>query len=329
MKKGIAIFLSMVVILSALVGCSAKEQSNKTTAAEGLDAANNDMGFETVDVTDENGKTVTDKNGKAKTTEVNVVYVTDKKGNTVAKVVDKDGKPVKDKKGKDVTVDTDYEITTSPTTADPDKEPTKAKTEAPTNSTTMKPVKGEDKTNEELTTLEADKEKVPSTSSKGTPVTFSNEDQQTLKNMLEVPYLYISSYENKDGVPIDIASHAAIWMAEREGLTTSAFASGTIVLDLFKYFGQTVVNFKSKCNEESKNSNIVYISRNDTFSISNYEEKTHTITIKSIEDLGNNNYYKVTADVSGAKGVKSVNAVVQKNKLDSTLGFSIKALKWR
>lgn len=319
----------MVVMLSAFVGCSAKDSTNETTAPEGLEAAGNDMGFETVEVTDENGETVTDENGKAKTTEVNVEYVTDKKGNTVAKVVDKDGNPVKDKKGKDVTVDTDYKITTSPTTADPSKAPTKAKTESSTNSTTMQPVKGEDKTKEELTTIDAGKEKIPTTSSKGTPVTFSNEDQQTLKNMLEVPSLYLSSYENADGVPIDIASHVSIWMAEREGLTTSAFASGTIVLDLFKYFGQTVVNFKSKCNEESNNPNIVYVARNDTFSISNYEAKTHTVTITGIEDLGNNNYYKVTADVSGAKGVKSVIAVVQKNKLDPTLGFSIKALKWR
>ena len=329
MRRGIAIILSMVVILSAMAGCSAKNQVNETTSAEGLDAANNDMGFETVEVTDKNGETVTDKNGKPKTTEVNVEYVTDKKGNTIAKVVDKDGKPVKDKKGKDVTVDTDYKITTEPKTADPSKAPTKAKTEKSTNSTTMKPQNGEDKTKEDLTTVEADKGKVPSTSDKGTPVTFSNEDQQILKSMLEVPSLYLSSYENADGVPIDIASHAAIWMAEREGLTTSAFASGTIVLDLFKYFGQTVVNFKSKCNEESDNPNIVYVARNDSFSISKFEEKTHTVTINAIEDLGNNNYYKVTASVSGAKRIRSVTAVVQKNKLDPTLGFSIMGLKWR
>ena len=45
-------------------------------------------------------------------------------------------------------------------------------------------------------------------------------------------------------------------------------------------------------------------------------------------DLGDNNFYKVTGKVSKADGVKEVQAVVQKNKLDSTLGFSIKALKW-
>lgn len=331
MKKTIAITLSIIVIMSAcLTACSSKNNEETT---KGLEAANNDVGFETVEVTDEDGKKVTDKSGEVVTTEVNVEYVTDKKGNTIAKVLNEKGEPVTDKKGKEVTVKSDYKVTTKAdskktTTAPADQAPTQPETEKPTSSTTMPTSKGEVTTEKELTTINSNKDKVPPTSSKGTPVTFSSEDQQTIKNMLEVPYLYLSSYENADGVPIDIASHAAIWMARREGLTTSAFASGTIVLDLFKYFGQTVVNFKSKCNEESKNSNIVYVSKTDTFSISNYEAQTHTVAIESIEDLGNNNYYKVTAKVTGAKGINSVAVIIQKNKLDATLGFSIKALKW-
>ena len=145
--------------------------------------------------------------------------------------------------------------------------------------------------------------------------------------MLEVPYLYEASYENSQGVPIGIATHAAIWMAERTGLSPSTFAAGTVVIDLFRYFGQTVVNFKIKCNEAG-NANITYNSANDTFSIASYEDQTHTVDIQSFEDLGGNNYYKVTANVSGAKGIKKVVAIVQKNRLDNSLGFSIKALKW-
>ena len=55
-------------------------------------------------------------------------------------------------------------------------------------------------------------------------------------------------------------------------------------------------------------------------------EQYGTLTI--IEDLGNNNFYKVTGTVSGTKKAKKVVAIIQKNRLDSTLGFSIKALKW-
>lgn len=65
-----------------------------------------------------------------------------------------------------------------------------------------------------------------------------------------------------------------------------------------------------------------------TFSVSKYPKKKQTVKITKIEDLGDNNFYKVTGKVSKADGVKKVQAVVQKNKLDSTLGFSIKALKW-
>lgn len=101
----------------------------------------------------------------------------------------------------------------------------------------------------------------------------------------------------------------------------------SVVLNLFKFYGQTVVNFKTQVNKVDSTP-IKYNSKNDTFSVSKYPKKKQTVKITKIEDLGDNNFYKVTGKVSKADGVKKVQAVVQKNKLDSTLGFSIKALKW-
>ena len=193
-------------------------------------------------------------------------------------------------------------------------------------------------TGSELTTLSIDEDEVPSTSATGDPVAFSDEDVVTLTHMLEVPYLYLASYENTQNVPINIATHVACWMLERENLDTNNFASGTVVIDLFNYFARTVVSFKPKCNEYTADdvdnaAPIRYNSNNDTFTVTgdSYESRTHIVNIIQIQDLGNNNYYKVIAEVSGIDSsckVSSVVAVVQKNKLDTTLGFSIKALKW-
>jgi hypothetical protein len=328
LKKSLAIILSLVVVMSCIfAACSSKTDDESTTTTDsGLESVENEYGFEYVDVTDESGEAVTDKDGNTVTTEVNVQYTTDKNGKTVAKLIDENGEVVTDKNGKDVTVKTDVELTTASDDEGSTLTTAKKSTTASTTATTQK---NESTTDSELTTISTNKDKVPSTSATGDVVNFSSDDQQIIKSMLEVPYLYKANYENADGVPISIASHAAIWMAEREGLNTTSYASGTIVLDLFKFYGQTVVNFKTKCNDESGNSNIKYNSNNDTFSITKFEEATHTITIEKIEDLGNNNYYKVTASVSGAKGIKKVYAIIQKNKLDSTLGFSIKALKWK
>ena len=174
---------------------------------------------------------------------------------------------------------------------------------------------------------ESKDDKVPSSNDKGDKVRFSAKDNTRLKDMLEVPYLYNASYENSDGVPAEIASHVAIWMAQRDGLNTTTYASGTIVLDLFKYFGQTVVNFKTNCNDNKGNADITYNTANDTFTIPKAEAHQHTVKITTTESLGNN-YYRITATVSGAGSISMVVAVVQKNKLDSSLGFSIKALKW-
>lgn len=196
----------------------------------------------------------------------------------------------------------------------------------PDTTTTTVPYDGsEGTTSSELKDSKDDK--VPNSNDKGDKVRFSAKDNTRLKDMLEVPYLYNASYENSDGVPVEIASHVAIWMAQRDGLNTTTYASGTIVLDLFKYFGQTVVNFKTNCNDNKGNADITYNTANDTFTIPKAEAHQHTVKITTTESLGNN-YYRITATVSGAGSISKVVAVVQKNRLDSSLGFSIKALKW-
>lgn len=324
--------LSLAIILSAsFVACKHQNGEDINTASTTLGGnavAEDIVGFEDVEVTDEKGKTVTEKDGKAVTKQVAVEYVTNKKGKTVAREIDEQGNPVTNKKGKEVTHDTDVDITPVPEDTPPERTSKKEKT--PTEMDTKK----DDKTTKEYTTKQSDKvdgTSVPKTTNGGERVIFSAEDQQKIKEMLEVPYLYAQNYENADGVPIEIATHAAIWMAEREGLTLSTYATGTIVLDLFKYFGQTVMHFKTKCNSEGNNPNIVYNPLNnnagDTFTIKSFEEARQTVTLTQIEDL-KNNYYKVTASVHGVKGKRVVYAIVQRNNLDATLKFSIKALRW-
>lgn len=338
MKKGFLIILSAILIMSTIfASCSSSnkvENTTDNTSKDGLDAAQNEFGFDVVDVTDNKGEVVTDKDGKNVTTEIYVEYVTDKKGNTVAVEIDNDGKHVTNAKGEEVTHKTDYKPSTTSSKNNNDEDvsndiqlPSVPETKPTTASTTMTTEKAESPTSAELTTIKRENEVVPSTSDKGEKVSFSTEDQQIIKQMLEVPYLYTESYENRDGVPISIATHAAIWMVQREAFNTTSYASSTVVLDLFNYFAQTVVNFKTLCND-ANNENIIYKSINDTFAIKSFEAPTHSVTLQSIEYLGNNNYYKVTASVSGTKKAKRVVAIIQKNRLDSSLGFSVKALKW-
>lgn len=322
MKKTIAIALALsVAVCAALSACSGNKE-NTTASPSGLGDSDNVYSLdEAITVTDEDGNAVTDENGEVLTTIVNVQY----DGDGIGHVIDKDGNPVTDSSGNEVT------LTTQPSTDDSNdddgKVPTTAK-HTTTETTTVKPSGNENTTSSEHTTIKPENNKVPSTSATGEAVTISSADQQAIKSMLEVPYLYKASYENADGVPLILAKHAALWMAEREHLNTSNYASQSIVLDLFAYFGQTVINFKTNCNTESTCPNIKYISNSDSFKISDFENSTHTVSIKKVEYLGNNNYYKVTASVSGVKNVKTVVAVMQKNRLDSSLGFSVKALKW-
>lgn len=305
LKKILVLSLCVILIAAFTFAACSKKSNDKTTTnskdttvqADDLENNNNEYGLETEDVTDKDGKTVTDAKGKAVTTDVAVVYKKDKKGNTYAQKIDKDGKAVTNKKGKPVTVkaETTKKNKTSRVNAD--------------------------------TTAFDGMETVPKTSATGKEVNFSKEDQQIIANMLEVPYLYLASYENSKGVPINIAAYTAVWMAQHDGGTASTYPSSPVVLNLFKFYGQTVVNFKTQVNKVDSTP-IKYNSKNDTFSVSKYPKKKQTVKITKIEDLGDNNFYKVTGKVSKADGVKKVQAVVQKNKLDSTLGFSIKALKW-
>lgn len=333
MKRTFILLLVCVILVSCVfASCnSKKDDEDNTNASEGLNDNDTEFGLEDVEVTDENGKTVTDANGNPVTTQVAVIYQKNKKGKTVAKVVDANGNPVTDANGKEVTlkVDNDNNGPTknhNMTTENADITLTQAPD--PTGTTNDKvPMTAE----KDTTKFDSEKEKdvVPKTSATGKEVNFSPEDQSILKSMLEVPYLYLSSYENEDGVPLDIAAHTAVWMVEHEGGVSNVYPSSPVVLNLFKYYGQTVINFKSKCNEYASDAGapITYNSSDGTFEISGFTSKKQTVSITKIEDLGNNNYYKVTASVSNCDKKKVV-AIVQKNRLDPTLGFSIKALKW-
>ena len=336
LKRTIAILLALIVLLCGVFAGCKKDKNNEadtTTIAEELEDAENEVGFENVEVTDENGKAVTDKNGDKVTTEVAVEY--ERKGNrTVAYVIDKNGNRVKGKNGKDVTVKTNYKKQSKKTTK---KKKKKKKSGSNTPKPADNPVKPDDKTpavdgkgttSPVLTTNPKDLH-VPTTNDSGKSVSFNANDTKIITAMLEVPYLFNANYEGANGkVPINIASHAAIWMAQQEGLTMSTYASGTVVIDLFKYFGQTVVNFKSQCNSKGDCENIRYNSDGDSFTITAFENKVQDVTITEIQSLGGNNFYKVIGTVKNAGGKDKVVAVVQKNKLDSKLGFSIKALKW-
>jgi len=323
LKKSIALLLVLVLLLTAaFAGCKKNSDGDDVSVAEsGLQDADTEIILDEVEVTDESGEVVTNEDGSAKTEDVAIEV--DRK-NKKAYVLNAEGDRTKEVDYKKYAGDEDD---TTKKKKDDDKESTTKKEEKTTESTTAEPEKEAGTTSPELTT-KGTYTPTPSVKDSGEPVIFSSEDQQVIKAMLEVPYLYTASYDN-GSVPIAIASHTAIWMAERSGLSPSTYASGTVVLDLFKYYGQTVVNFKSKCNGEGKCDNIVYNNSTDTFTISAFEDKTHEVTLESFEFLGGNNFYKVTGSVSGAKGVKKVTAIIQKNRLDNSLGFSIKALEWK
>ena len=311
MFKKIGIVLICVAMAATVfAGCSKKNTDNETPSG-GLEDSAQEFGFEE-----------------------------DEDGNTVAVEYDGDKAYVLDDNGKRTGEVLKRKPTTTTTTKKSDKDSDDNK-KAPNKQEDRPNVPNKtdgEETKKELTTLPFDDIKVPSTSASGKKVKFSNADVATVTHMLEVPYLYMASYENTDQVPISIATHVACWMLERENLNTSSFASGTVVIDLFNYFDRTVVSFKTECNSYTGNgatnaAPITYNSDNDTFKItSDYEAATHEVTITEIQNLGNNNYYKVIGTVKAANGsdckATKVEAVIQKNKLDSSLGFSVKALKW-
>lgn len=359
MKKGMIILLAVLLLVSLVfAACSAKnDEANDDGSSTSSNSENNlednaeEFGFETEAVTDDKGKEVTDSEGNTVTTDVAVVYKTDSKGNTYAQKLDSNGEGVTDKKGNAVTVkatttkksssttkkadkgstssdNNKSTATTATTTAGNNNKPTSSTTEDKTTATTKKNV---ELTKDASTTKFEGKEEVPKTDATGEEVNFSEADQEIISSMLEVPNLYRSSYENSDGIPIDTAVYTAVWMAQREGGTglgkDAPYASNPIILNLFKFYGNTVVNFKTKCNSVS-NTPITYVSNKDQFIINEFTEKKQTVNITKVEDLGNNNFYKITGSVSGAGKISKVVAIVQKNRLEPTLGFSIKALKW-
>lgn len=307
MRKAIAVVLATTIAVSvAMIGCSKSKNNEETTTktVDGLKNNEDTFSIEEETVTDKNGEAVTDKNGNPVTTQVMYKETTDKKGNKIAVKIDDNGEVVTDKNKKPVTVHT---------------------TKAPkTTSTTAVSLPDESST---ITTVAPDKDIVPKIDDSTKSASFTEDEIKVIEAMFEVPGIYASNYENSDGVPLDAAKHAAVWMAQRENLNTKTYASGTIVLGLFKFFGQTVVNFKNNCG---KNAEITYNASNDTFTIPSAESAVQKVSIEKVEEYSqknNNNYYKVTAKVSGCDKSKVV-AVVQKNRLESSLGFSIKAMRW-
>lgn len=315
MTKKIALILAVVLVVTVCFTACKKDDTNadndtSNQTNEGLDNSANE--FELVE--DENGNMV--------------AVIVDEKGDAYA--VDENGKKTKKKvKVKETT--TKSGSSSDDSNADvkrPDKPNVDNKTD-----------NAEGTTNDKLTTLKYGKDKVPTTGDSGTPVKFSDEDISTVTYILEVPYLYAASYENSQGVPIEIANHAACWMAQKNGANSTSFASGEVVLNLFKYFAQTVQNYSANCNNDKSadKAPITYNASNNTFSIvakesNSIEKKTHSVSINSIEYLGNNNYYKVNATISEQNGsgckYTKLTAIIQKNMLDADLGFSVKALKW-
>lgn len=327
MKKNVAFILALLLVISAgLSACSGdgkKTNGTTTTAPEGLNDAQTHYGFEL----NEDGE------------EVAVIYEKDKKGNEKAYEIDSEGNKKKDKKGNYIEIPIKEASTTTTTTKRNDgaNSTTTTKNNNSGNTTTTKPsttgyVPNDDvaTTGGELTTLSISEDKVPKLSAAGKEVAFSAEDQQKIANMLEVPGLCNYGYENSDGVSAELAVHVAIWMATRDGQTSIIQPSRTVALDLFKFFGQTVISFSKNCNSAAakENAPISYSESEDVYNITSTEAKKQTVVIKKIENLGNNNYYKITGNVSGVKGTSKVTAVIQKNRLDNALGFSIKALKW-
>lgn len=348
MKKSLILILSIMLLISfVFAACASKDNGDADNSSDtevNLEDYDSEFGFETEDVTDENGKAVTDSDGNKVTTDVAVIYKKDSKGNTYAQKLDADGEGVTDKKGNAVTVKSKTTTKASnkdtTTTAKSNNNSNSRETTTTTSATkptvTEKPTattkKGVELTKDQYTTEFDGKEVVPKTDATGKEVNFDEKDMEIIANMLEVPYLYKEDYENSDPIPIDTAVYTAVWMAQNiDGASATGddtkYNSNQIILNLFKYYGNTVVNFKTQCNSV-KGTPIKYLSDKDCFKINSFPEKQQDVTITKIEDLGNNNFYKITGTVSNVKGVDSVVAIIQKNRLETKLGFSIKALKW-
>lgn len=165
LKKSIALIMALsVLVCGVFAACSSKKTDGQNSAADTTQAglANADTEF----------GTEINKDGK----EVDVVYEKDKKGKTVAYEIDKNGEKVTDKNGKEVTVPIRETTTKKGETST--KKNNGGKGETPTNGPTTPQTtdnKGET-TGKELTTIEASKDKVPSTNASGKKVIFNQQD---------------------------------------------------------------------------------------------------------------------------------------------------------
>lgn len=340
-----------------------------TIDPEGLEANQDEYIMVEEEVTDANGEAVTDANGDKVTEDVLYKVTTDKKGNKVIAKVDDDGNIVMNDKNEMVTLESTtapekLEITVKTSVNNEESQNVMyaiAGDEITITYLGIGNLKGwsfgnlsegndyvvvsqKDKVitikllNKNVTTISVN----ASVENEVKPEDMEYNGQETelsqkevVKSMLEVPYLYEGgSYGWGEAVPTASAAHVAIWMAQREGLNTDVYASGTIVLGLFKFYGQTVVNFKNNCNGGRGTANITYNNSNDSFAIPSGESSSHTVDIKSIKTYKpssggseDHNYYKVTASVSGGK-YSSVTAIIEENKLEPSLGYSIKSLQW-
>lgn len=324
MKKSIAILLSCVLILSAMLAACTNPGGGSTGEGQSSNLSDSEevVGEETI--------TVTDANGEESTTTVNVKYGKDENGNTIAYVLDEDGNVLTDENGEPVTVDTTFVFEEDKTAGETETVPTEdiSVTNQTTNPDNTQGDSGET-TSPELTTNGGTD--VPDVDDDGDEVIFSTDDMNKISSLLNIPNIYKYNY-SAPNVPAELATHVAVSILHRTSSDTT-FPSGTVVLELFKYFGQTVVNFKAECNSAAEKSGapITYVSSNDVFQSPAVESDTHQVTITKVESLGGNNYYKVTGTVKAISKdckVKNVTAVVQKNKLDSNYGFSIKGLQW-
>ena len=73
LKKIIAILLCVLTVAASFAACKSN-QNGKVDSTAYLTDAVNEYGFESVEVTDKDGKAVTDKNGEKVTEQVAVVY---------------------------------------------------------------------------------------------------------------------------------------------------------------------------------------------------------------------------------------------------------------
>lgn len=323
MKKSIALLLSLVLIFSgALAACTNTGSGSTEDASSNLSDSEEVFGEETV--------TIIDENGEESTTTVQVKYAKDENGNTIAYVLDENGEVMTDENGEPVTVDTTYVFDEDKTDDETESVPTEdiSVTNPTTNPDNTQGGSGET-TSPELTTNGGTN--VPDVDEDGDEVIFSTDDLNKISSLLNIPNIYKYNY-SAPNVPAELATHVAVSILHRTSSDTT-FPSGTVVLELFKYFGQTVVNFKAECNSAAQKSGapITYVSSNDVFQSPAIESETHQVTITKVESLGGNNYYKVTGTVKAISddcNVKKVTAVVQKNKLDANYGFSVKGLQW-